>query len=239
MAREWLLRGVDPEELKPDKKIEAPSTPKGWLENFWYHHKWTFLGGVFLLIVLTVMVTQLITRDTPDYQIVLMTQKSYLQPDIDAMEDLLAPYGEDLDGDGKVEVAIQNCRIAKDTNQQYDSSFQIVQAHLMAGDVLFFAWDEGAYKLFMEGLSNTGEDQAKENVFLTRLPQVEGVWAEERVYDWTGDGRRTGVLEKFPAKMYFGVRDTRGTAADSVQLHQDCMQLLTRFMAGRSAKTNP
>ena len=75
MAREWLLRGVDPEELKPDQKIEAPDTPKGWLENFWYHHKWTFLGGVFLAVILIVLVTQLITRDTPDYHVVLMTKR--------------------------------------------------------------------------------------------------------------------------------------------------------------------
>lgn len=239
MAREWLLRGVDPEELKPDKKIEAPATPKGWLENFWYHHKWTFLGGVFLLVVLIVMVTQLITRDTPDYQIVMMTKQSYLQPDIDAMEDLLAQYGEDLDGDGKVEVAIQNCRIAKDTNQQYDSSFQIVQAHLMAGDVLFFMWDDSAYTMFMDGLDYTSEDQAKENVFLTPLPQMSGVWAEERVYNWAGDGRRFGVLEHFPEKMYFGVRAATGTAAESGKLHEDSMRLLTKFMEARKAKTTP
>ena len=239
MAREWLLRGVDPEELKPDKKIETPATPKGWVENFWYHHKWTFLGGVFLLVILIVMVVQLITRDTPDYHIVMMTKQAYLQLDLDALEDLLAQYGEDLDGDGKVEVTIQNCRIAKDTNQQYDSSFQIVQAHLMAGDVMFFMWDEGAYDLFMESVSNTSEAQAQENVFLTPLPSMDGVWAEERVYDWTGDGRRFGVLENFPETMYFGVRAATGTAAGSVQMQQDSMALLTKFMEARKSKITP
>ena len=46
MAREWLLRGVDPEELKRDTEI-IPETPKSKWENFWYHHKWTFWGVLF------------------------------------------------------------------------------------------------------------------------------------------------------------------------------------------------
>lgn len=230
MAREWLLRGVDPEELKPDKKIEAPATPKGWLENFWYHHKWTFLGGVFLAVILIVLVTQLITRDTPDYHVVLMTKQSYLQPELAAMEDLLAKYGEDLDGDGKVEVTIQNCRISKETNQQHNSSFQIVQAHLMAGDVLLFAWDESAYELFMGSLDNALEG---DNTFLTPLPAATGVTEEGTLYDWTGDPRLVGLLENLPDTVYFGVRDAKGTAADSVQLHKESMDLLTKFMEGR------
>ena len=35
MAREWLLRGVDPEELKRSPTSEkAPQTPRGKWENF-------------------------------------------------------------------------------------------------------------------------------------------------------------------------------------------------------------
>lgn len=233
MAREWLLRGVDPEELKPDEKIQAPSTPQGWLENFWYHHKWAFLGGVFAVIVGIVLVTQLVTRDTPDYHILLMTQQTYLQTDVAEMETMLEQYGEDLDGDGKVEVSIQNCRIAKDTNQQYNSGFQMVQAHLMAGDVLFFVWDESAYTMFMDGLENVLEEGT---TFLTPLPAGEGVTEDGYLYDWTGDSRREASLglQHFPKRMYFGVRDTHGTAGDAEKLHTECMELLQRFMAART-----
>lgn len=232
MAREWLLRGVDPEELKPDEKIAAPVTPKGWLENFWYHHKWAFLGGVFAAVVATVLVVQLVTRDLPDYHVLLMTKQAYLDPDIEAMEDLLAQYGQDLDGDGKVEVAIQNCRIDKDTNLQQNSGFQIVQAHLMAGDVLFFVWDEGAYDLVMDGIDNALEEG---DTFLTPLPAVAGVEGEGLLYNWSGDPRAE-ALKAFPDTLLFGVRDTHGTAGDADKLHEDCMALLEAFIQGRNAE---
>lgn len=233
MAREWLLRGVDPEELKPDEKIAAPVTPKGWLENFWYHHKWAFLGGVFAAVVATILVVQLVTRDLPDYHVLLMTKQAYLDQDIEAMEDLLAQYGQDLDGDGKVEVAIQNCRIDKDTNLQQNSGFQIVQAHLMAGDVLFFVWDEGAYELIMDGLDNALEEG---DTFLTPLPAAAGVEGEGLLYNWSGDPRAE-ALSVFPDTLLFGVRDTHGTAGDADKLHEDCMALLEAFIQGRHAAT--
>ena len=233
MAREWLLRGVDPEELKPDEKISAPSTPRGWLENFWYHHKWAFLGSLFAVVVGAVLVVQLVTRDLPDYHILLMTKQTHLETTVEAMENLLAAYGEDLDGDGKVEVSIQNCRIAKDTNQQYNSGFQIVQAHLMAGDVLFFVWDESAYEMFMDGLDNALEEGV---TFLTPLPATSGVVGEGLLYDWTDDPRRTEGLVALPERMYFGVRDTHGTAGEAEQLHRECMDLIEAFIAGRNAE---
>lgn len=228
MAREWLLRGVDPDELKPEEKIAAPVTPKGWLENFWYHHKWAFLGGLFALVVGVVLVVQLVTRDLPDYHILLMTKQTYIDTDVQALEHTLAAYGKDLDGDGKVEVSIQNCRIAKDTNQQYNSGFQMVQAHLMAGDVLFFVWDESAYNMFMDGLDNVLEEGV---TFLTPLPATAGVEQEGLLYNWSGHPCRDNVaLQRYPETLYFGVRNAYGTAGEASELHTQCMDLLTAFI---------
>ena len=225
MAREWLLRGVDPEELKPDEKIGAPETPKGWWENFWYHHKWAFLGGLFAVVVAAVLITQMITRDLPDYRLVLMTEQTYLPPQIEQLEGLLNGYGQDLDGDGKVEVSIQNCCIGKNVDQRYNSGFQQVQAHLMAGDVLFFMWDADAYKTFSTTITNVMESGEQ---FLTPLPAApQGLIEEGYVWSWEGDARR---LTTFPERLYFGVRDTRGTAEEETDLHRHCMDLLEAFM---------
>ena len=65
MAREWLLRGVKPEELQRTTAPEQPATPRGKWENYWYHYKWHTLGGVFLVAVLAVMLGHLLVRNTP------------------------------------------------------------------------------------------------------------------------------------------------------------------------------
>lgn len=38
----------------------------GWLDNFWYHYKWPTIGGIFLIIVLLVGVTQCMGKTEED-----------------------------------------------------------------------------------------------------------------------------------------------------------------------------
>ena len=170
MAREMLLAGVDPEELKPQERDQGPRTPRSRWENFWYHHKWTFFGCLFGAAVLAVLVVQLITRDPADYTILLITKNSYMDEQIKAMEMLMAPYGQDLDGDGKVEVDIQNCYMGEQGSQTYLNGTQMVQAHLMTGDVVFFVWEPSVYKSFTKSISRV-ERRYISDIILNLLTQ--------------------------------------------------------------------
>ena len=228
MAREWLLRGVDPEELKRDTEI-IPETPRSKWENFWYHHKWTFWGVLFLVVALTVATVQIATQDKPDYRIVLMSKNAYVSEQTWWIGHILQPYGEDLDGDGKVEINVQSCLYSKEATLEHNSGPQMVSAHLAAGDVLFFVWDESAYDMFMssiENVSNAGKD------FLSDIPaDSEWVMEEGKIYSWEQDPRREDELvEYFPEKMYFGIRAPIGSASQSAELNQQCLELLTRFI---------
>lgn len=228
MAREWLLRGVDPEELKEKEKIEVPQTPRSKWQNFWYHYKWPFWGCTFLAVVLVVMVGQLFFRDTPDYQVLLMTETAYIDNDVRVLENLLAHYGDDLDGDGKVEVNVQNCLMGDTVHQQYNSGYQMISAHLMAADVVFFIWDEDSYTRFDKSLENVTVEGGD---FLTDLPVKSDQLSEDKkLWNWNGDDRRVGLLEVFPEDLYFGVRNTTGTAAKAEDLHQQSMDLIQRFI---------
>lgn len=234
MAREWLLRGVDPEELKPNGEEKISETPKSKWENFWYHHKWTFWGVLFLVVALGIATVQVFTRDTPDYQVLLMSKSGYVSQQTEALEALLAPYGEDLDGDGKVEVSVQSCLYSSDVSLEYNSGPQMVTAHLAAGDVVFFVWDESAYKMFTGSVQNVSDAGAD---FLSDIPVAgEGVQEGGKIYSWEDDPRRTGELaDWFPEILYFGVRAPVGTASESVTLHDQSLTLLQRFIEG--AKT--
>lgn len=229
MAREMLLAGVDPEELKPTPKAEPPKTPKGKWENFWYHYKWAFWGTLFGVIVLGVLVGQLITRDPADYHILLVTEYTYLDTDLDALEQEIAAYGEDIDGDGKVEVLIQNCGMGSIGSQEYNVGTQAVQAHLMAGDVLLFVWEPKYYEQFMENISGISEEGYE---FLTPLAiDQEGVMEEGKLWDWKNDPRREKeALQRLPEQLYFGVRSTIGTAEKQQELHAQCVALLEAFI---------
>lgn len=246
MAREWLLRGVDPEELKRET-VEIPETPKGKWENFWYHYKWTFLGGAFLVVVLVVILCQSLFRDDPDYRFLLLTKDSYyISQQIDHLENMLAQYGEDLDGDGKVEVNIQNCQYDMDADLTHNSGLQLVNAHLAAGDVLFFMCDKSVATTFTGSVINTssaGADflsdigVANEGVLIdgdkedSEYPYGKDKLPDGKVYTWKNHTALTKeVKEIFPQDLYFLVRAPLGSAAQSTDLHAQSMALLQKFI---------
>ena len=232
MAREWLLRGVDPEELKKEE-IEVIETPQSKWENFWYHHKWTFWGCVFAAVALIIVVAQMVTSESPDYRVLLITENSYMSGDVAKIENLLAQHGTDLNEDGQVKVNVQNCLYGEQARRINNSGPQMVQAHLSAGDVLFFIWDEDSYNLMMESI----EPQMQEGVsFLSDIPaEGRGVIEEGKIYTWEFDHRRLDLADVFPKKLYFGIRAPIGTAANSQELHTQCMALMEAFINGQYA----
>lgn len=236
MAREWLLRGVNPEELKKETPV-TPETPRGKWENFWYHHKWTVLGGTFLGIALLVMVVQLFTRDDPDYRILLLTEKTYISADLEVMQNTLAQYGKDLDGDGKVEVNVQNCMLGEQLKQQYNSNAQLFQAHLMAGDVVLFVWDEKTYDKQMKDIESLVQSDAD---FLSDLPAHKDVVKEGKAFNWVNNPARLAMEEVcpagkpenllFPENLFFTVRSPIGTAEESTELNRQALELLDNMI---------
>lgn len=222
MAREWLLRGVDPEELKVPPKDEGPQTPKSRWENFWYHHKLKFWLILFAVVVVTILVVQAINKDDPDYRVLLLTEELYGQQDLAALETLLEQYGEDVDGDGKVEVQIENCQYGPHVEQTRNSGIQQVQAHLVAADRMFFMMEPDAYTYFLRTLQGSYEDGEVD--FFAPLADGETVW------DWKGDSRPIPELQERVPSLYFGVRATSGTADKATDLYEQSMTLLKNFI---------
>lgn len=233
MAREWLLRGVDPEELKKPEKQEVPQTMESRWHNFWYHHKVKFWLILFAAVVLVTAVVQMVNRDEPDYRVLLITETLYTQNELDALAAMLEPYGVDIDGDGKVEVRVENCLYGKDLDQSRNSGVQQVQAHLVAGDRMFFIWEPNTYKRFMRTILKDGEEVE----FLAPITvESKGIIEEGTVYNWKNDPRPIAELQQRAPELYFAVRLPQGTAAASQELHNQSMALLENFIADKKAQ---
>ncbi len=227
MAREMYLVGVDEEELRPDPKPEGPKTPKDKLSNFWYHYKWVVIICVFVAVVLFVLIGQMVTRDDPDYLIVLGTEGFVSDVWVDALETELAAYGRDLDGDGKVEVSIEALYNNAQDQIGYINRVKMM-AHLSAGDVMFFIFDKATYEETV--LSQQTEDYQ----FFQEIPvDVPGISEDGRYWNWKGDPIRSAEgLDQLPEDLYFGVRTISGTSdnKESRQLGEESMELLENFL---------
>ncbi len=233
MAREMLLAGVDPEEFKKTEETPPPQTPRQKWENYWYHYKWLTIGLLFLLVLVIAFTVQALSRNEPDYTILIATEDPHDNYTLAPMERLLEKYGRDLDGDGEVEVRVIPCNLgAKEYATASDQvlNYQILQTHLVSGDVMLFAFEQKYFNWFM------GEMSESKTNFLTPLG-VEGDGVSEDGYrwSWAEDPRIKGnaVFSSLPPDMEFGVRVAAGTASGRQEEQQQCLALLRALIADK------
>lgn len=112
MARERYLLDDEEDTIhnpEAEKKIEKQSeTKKSKWVNFWYYHKWHVIIGVVVCLIIAGFAKDMLSKVEPDYQIALMTQDTYPSDVLESLQNQIAKYGKDLNGDGKVVIQINN-----------------------------------------------------------------------------------------------------------------------------------
>lgn len=236
MAREMYLVGVDEEELRPEPKPEPPKGPVKKIANFWYHYKWPVLITLAVIALVVWLGSQFFTRNDPDVRLQLVTSANLDMNDIGVLEQELARYGTDADGDGAVEVDVDYILLEGD-GQRDSTNRSKLMVHLASGDIMFFAFDPALYQSIIV------EKESDDYVFFAPLDGVSrdipGLSDSGRYYNWKGDELQQKLKDSgFPEDLIFGVRDTTGTAAgkNSQKMYEACMDLLTAYIRGEPKK---
>ncbi len=151
-------RRQNPEAAAPVETAapEAPLTFNGKLKNFWFYYKYYLLAGLFLAFTLTVGITQCVTREKFDSQVVLFTYHTYTTSQMDAIEVELEKYGTDLNNDGAVNIQIIDCAYGE--NELFDQT-QAKATKLTATiasnqDALLFITDDETFE-YLNNLFDT------------------------------------------------------------------------------------
>ena len=107
------------EQYGSDISIRSPFTAK--LENFWYHYKWHSIVALFLIISILVCSLQMCAQETVDFHIMYAsgTEISRKSEDGDVpmynrVTAAFEKYVEDIDGDGKKNIALGTYFILSD-----------------------------------------------------------------------------------------------------------------------------
>lgn len=120
-----------------------PVTLRQKAENFWFYHKKAVLLGGFLALVFGFTLWQFLTREKPDYVVMLAVDKSVPAVVTETLEEELAALGEDLNGDGRVLVSVYDVSTARDRETQKANATKLL-AELQNGEVMLFLVD-GVY----------------------------------------------------------------------------------------------
>lgn len=102
----WLARNE-----KPEQKREL--TPAEKRRNWWDYHKWHVVIGAVCVLMLCHMLWGMIqnSRNEPDYCIAYVGQTILPDGTVDALQAAFAELGEDINGNGKVQVEILQYQI--------------------------------------------------------------------------------------------------------------------------------
>ena len=127
--------------------------PKGFkakIQNFWYHYKFHTLVFLVVFVTLFVSVAQCAAKTDYDYKIIVATRSMTLStPQLEAITTELKQYGEDLNGNGSVDILLVDCTM-DNSQSDYQTALgkqQRLQTLLMAdAETMLFLVDESCLK---------------------------------------------------------------------------------------------
>lgn len=160
MARERYLLHAGEEKINEPGAEKKADNPKAKWQNFWYYHKLHVLIGAVVIALAVFLIHDMTSAVRPDYQVGLITQSSYPQEAVDALETELAKYGEDLNSDGKVVVQITPTAIAGDSSNVGDPNVQMAGVVKLDADL-----SEGSSMIFLTDDASFQDQQKKQKLF--------------------------------------------------------------------------
>ena len=111
MASYRYERDIDPKDLKPRKQRQY-SRKERWT-NWWdYNLKWVLIFGIAGAFVAYCFIGQYFLTTHPDYNIAVVSPYYLPEATVTALQQQLAAYGEDCNGDGKVVVKLNQYTMA-------------------------------------------------------------------------------------------------------------------------------
>jgi len=162
----WKYRDV-----KPDEKVER--TPEEKRKNWWHYHKWHIAVGVVLAGVGVSILCHVlgVGQVRPDYQVAYVGEHALPDDTAAAIEAAFAALGEDLNGDGKVTVRLNQYPASGGVDAGMAASAEVT----LMGDIL----ERDSYFFLLE-------DPAWFQVSYRTLRRLDGSLPEEG--DYSADG---------------------------------------------------
>ena len=154
-GRMKVLRAKGEENENPHES-HIPQAKVGWLENFWYLHRWHLGIGVFVFALLVVLVCQIIFNVPDDVHIMYAGPQGMVGRDYDKLEEALFEAMGDYNGDGEKKIGFSDNTFLtrseierrQELNPKYtydvqanNAAYQRYQAEISAGVHMFCMLD--------------------------------------------------------------------------------------------------
>lgn len=239
MARERYLLNADEETIHKEKIVLATKKQK-W-ENFWYYNTRKVIAISIAVAMVVGLFYSIFSKTKADYTIGIVAAKNLDSSVINMLEEQLSEYGKDLNGDGIVYVAVNNCSIGDGNTSGMYSGMQSqvgsvrYYSDLNNGDSMIWLHDEIGYYS-----TDDKNDPLFKKIFKGENPSslsVEDVKAFDAI---SFEGFEDEFFTPDDIKLIFStmsvsIRDTVGTATgtkEKDEYYKECEILLENLING-------
>lgn len=245
MARERYLLNVGEDTIHTG--VIELKTKKDKAKNWWYYNKRILLFAAIVAAIVISLIYSVVSKVEPDYNVGMITSFSLPSEVVEELENYLVPFCEDLNGDGRVKVAVNNYVFGDNSSGQ---DYQMVQASYtrFAGDAslgscMIYIHDE-------DGLRALGD--VVEGFFMyndgTPMPQgamdfenASRPWSDYKgLSNFTAEGNDLNnwtpeVVQELCRRLSISIRTTSGAVEKDQELmesYQASAELLERLEKG-------
>lgn len=129
-----------------------------WLKNYLYYYKFRIIAAVIALAIAAVAIYQAATREKYDYSVYLCISETAMSEFNRSIEASFSQFGEDVNGDGKVNVQVIDLSydFADPKSNDAMSKTTLLGGELSSGGHYIFLYDE---KYYEKTLSNMFEQR--------------------------------------------------------------------------------
>ena len=243
MASYRYERDIDPKDIAPRK--ERQYTRKERWANWWdYNLKWVIIIGIAAAFVAYNFIGQYFFVTKPDYNVAVVAPYYLPEDTVNALQDALAAYGEDRNGDDKVVVTLNVYTLDySDTETQTESATYLTMAGTtkLAADVqgglssVFLLWDPAGFEestgslRYLDGtLPSADSDEDWWNMVYKwdDCPVLAGLDLGDYGPDTTQS--RSGSSQEYMSQFYVGMRGAWNSGtADNLAGGEEFWQKLT------------
>lgn len=189
-----------------EEKIELHGKAKA--ANIWYHYKWWFIFGAFLIIAVTSIVYEQVTKEKPDITVMMVANNGLADRQQD-IEKFLEKYTPDFDENGYVHVAVIMMPQSQNDLQQQGVNNTKLVANLQMGQAIMVFTDENTDDK-IKGIMNDVTEDFPDNKHIDKL----GFRLD------TEKAKKELNYENMPDNTYISLRRPAKTTGDSLETMQ-------------------
>lgn len=252
MSKESLLLHAG-EETIHSNQIEL-KTRKDKFKNWWHYSRFIVLAVVIIIIIVVALVVSVRNKQKPDYKVLLMTHEQYPDALVQAMEEFLTTVADDRDGDGTVEVELNNYVLFMDTehNGQYaEDMYEAARTRyamdVYYGESMIYIFDAASFNALYEDqlfIYNDGStpaegarDYANMMIPLSECRLFSDDFDRHITHAMFGYDYSQEYIDSLLEPLYVSFRCTAGTVweedEEQMAYYYDCWDLYKLFQKGR------